>query len=109
MNSSMFLPQVPEQDIYNTDNQQEDDINTVIEYIDQVILGHHDDTPEDEDDDSGQNFHLVNITNYYYEPFFIDINTTTVSPRKQQHFTPFYVKVIPSVYFDIVSPPPDIC
>lgn len=109
MNGSMFLPQVPERDIYNADNKQEDDINTVIEYVDQVILGYHADTPEDEDDDSGQNFHQGNITTCYYEPVFIKINTTAFSIRKQQHFTPFYLKSIPSVDFDIVSPPPDIC
>ncbi|MEO6931897.1 MAG: hypothetical protein ABI151_09735 [Chitinophagaceae bacterium] len=109
MNSSMFLPQVPERDIFDTNNKQEDDINTVIEYVDQVILGHHADTPEDGDDDSGQNFHQGNITTYYYEPFFIKIHTAAFSIRKQQRFTPFCLKSIPSVDFDIVSPPPDIC
>ncbi len=38
VNSSMFLPQVAEQDIYNSNGQQEDDINTVIEYCDKAMV-----------------------------------------------------------------------
>ena len=59
MNTSMFLPQMDEEDVYIASGQQVDDINSVVEYVDQVMLGHKDDTPEDEDDDSGQNFLLV--------------------------------------------------
>lgn len=108
MNSSMFLPQVAEQDIYDANGQQEDDINTVAEYVYQVILGHHDNTPEDEDDDSGQNFHLINIVNYCYEPFFVDVDTTAVVSADKKHFISFNVQLIPAVSFEILSPPPDI-
>ncbi len=108
MNSSMFLPQVAEQDIYDASGQQEDDINTVAEYVYQVILGHHDNTPEDEDDDSGQNFHLVNIVNYCYEPFFADVDITAVVSADKKQFISFNVQLIPAVSFEILSPPPDI-
>ena len=49
LNTSMFLPQVDEDDQYDAHGQQIDDLNTVSEYIDQVVLGDVDKTPEDED------------------------------------------------------------
>jgi hypothetical protein len=42
INGAMFLPQVAEQDIYNAQGQQQKDINTVIEYLDEVIMDNHD-------------------------------------------------------------------
>src|SRR5450755_4028384 len=73
INGSMFLPQVAEQDIYDAQGNQEKDINTVIEYVSEVILGKHDKDPIDNDNDDGQNFHLVKIVDYYFQLDFTDI------------------------------------
>ena len=106
MNTSMFLPQVPEQDIYNFAGQQADDINSVLEYIDQVVLGHHDDTPEDEDDDSGQNFHLVKVVDYCFEPFYSSISQRYGTGTKKINFFNFKEDATNLVSFDIILPPP---
>ena len=57
MNTSMFLPQVPEDDVYDTNGNQLDDINSIVEYV-MVKIG-LDHTADDEDNDSGQNLHVV--------------------------------------------------
>ncbi|MBE7172890.1 MAG: hypothetical protein INR73_20100 [Williamsia sp.] len=108
MNSSMFLPQVAEQDIYNASGQQEDDVNTVVEYIDQVILGHHDNTPEDEDDDSGQNFHPAKDVNYCFQPLLITVKSKPIVLR-QKSYPNFQVGKISTIYNEIISPPPECC
>ena len=58
INGSMFLPQVAEQDMYDAQGQQQKDINTVIEYIDEVILDKHDKNPIDTDNDQSNIKHI---------------------------------------------------
>ena len=103
MNTSMFLPQVPEVDTYDANGNQLDDINSIVEYVMvQVGLDHH---ADDEDDDSGQNLHVVTGFQYTFEPFFgyvakhyAEINTNLFSEYHQQK--------IPSIAYDIIVPPP---
>lgn len=108
INSSMFLPQVAEQDIFNSSGQQQDDINTVIEYIDKIILGNHVNVSQDEDDDNGQNFHMVKEVNYFFQPFFTNVEHTFDESKKQLVYSDLKEQKIISVFFDIISPPPDI-
>lgn len=57
----MFFPMVDEDDQYDeVTGLQKDDINSLAEYIYQVILGHKDTTPEDEDDDQAHFYHIKN-------------------------------------------------
>jgi hypothetical protein len=106
MNFSMFLPQMAEQDTYGANGQQTDDINSLVEYIDQVVLGNHDDTPEDEDNDEGQNFQIAKSVDYFFkqQSYIIDQPFTLV-------VTPIYSDYIhtklSAVSFDIITPPPE--
>jgi hypothetical protein len=106
INGSMFLPQVPEQDIYNAQGQQEKDINTVIEYIDEVIIGNHDKDPVDEDNDDGQNFHLVKIVDYYFEIDFAPVKHKPLISATKQQFCLFSEEKLHPVILDILAPPP---
>lgn len=62
LNTSMLLPQVPETDVYDMHGQEVDDINSVFEYV-MVYLG-FDNYPDDEDNDSGQNFRVPSFAQY---------------------------------------------
>lgn len=106
VNGSMLIPQVAEQDIYNAQGQQEKDINTVIEYIDEVILGNHDKEPIDQDNDEGQNFHLVKIVDYYFEVDFTPVKHRPVAEAAKQQFCLFSEEKIHPVILDILAPPP---
>jgi len=106
INGSMFLPQVAEQDIFNAQGQQQKDINTVIEYIDEVILDKHDKNPIDTDNDQGQNFHLVKIVDYYFEIDFTAIKHKPVVASAKKRFGHFSEKKLYPVTLDILAPPP---
>jgi len=103
MNTSMLLPQVPEDDVYDANGNQIDDINSVVEYV-MVYLGidHH---ADDEDDDQGQNFHIVKIFEYCFQPISNEIKTNEFI-TKPAMFGIYKENRIPDVCFDIILPPP---
>ncbi len=105
MNTSMLLPQVPEVDIYDANGNQIDDINSVVEYV-MVKLGfdHH---ADDEDDDSGQNLHLVTGFQYTFEPYFLPL-IKEYSASEINSFAEFTHLKAPSVSYDIIVPPPKV-
>ncbi len=103
MNTSMLLPQGPEDDVYDKNGNQIDDINSIVELV-MVDLG-IDHTADDEDDDQGQNFHMVKIFDYCYEPFFTETKSNEPSDT-QSLFGEYKENKIPSVCFDIIIPPP---
>jgi hypothetical protein len=106
MNTSMFLPQVEEQDVYDADGQQVDDINSIVELIN-VELG-YDKTADDEDDDSGQNFHLVKNPEYSFQQHSVLIERGDFAELKKHTFPEYKMPAIQSVSYDILTPPPEL-
>ncbi len=100
----MFLPQVPEADVYDGQGNQVDDVNSVAELI-MVKMGfdHHTD---DEDDDSGQNLHLVKIQGLYFQPTFCDSKTNEFAVTESATFGEYSNHKIPHISYDIIIPPP---
>lgn len=105
MNGSMFLPQIPEEDVFDSSGQQVDDINSVIEYF-RVALG-YDKTADDEDDDNGQNFHLVNAVDYYFQQKEIILQHTPVTLVIKRMYSDYLNTKLTTVSFDIITPPPE--
>lgn len=99
----MLLPQVPEVDVYDTNGNQLDDINSIVEYV-LVKIG-IDHTADDEDNDSGQNLHVVPDFQYTYEPF-LSMVSKDYSNVKHNEFVEYSVSKIPLVSYDIIIPPP---
>ncbi|MEO6813568.1 MAG: hypothetical protein ABI172_06525 [Ginsengibacter sp.] len=106
MNTSMFLPQVPEVDIYDANGNQVDDINSVVEYV-MVKLG-LDHTADDEDSDNGQNFHLVKMVDYFYQPFFSLIESNSPLGNESDNFRQFTNDKISMISYDLIVPPPKV-
>ncbi|MEP6748269.1 MAG: hypothetical protein ABJB86_11125 [Bacteroidota bacterium] len=106
INGSMLLPQTAEQDIYDEQGQQKKDINTVIEYVDEIILGNHDKNPIDQDNDQGQNFHLVKMVDYYFEIDFTPVKRRVVIATAKEPFNIFSEEKLHPVTLDILAPPP---
>ena len=102
MNTSMFLPQVAMADVYDANGNQEDDITSIVELV-RVKLG-LDHTADDENDDSGQNFHIVNLE-YTIEPFNTEIKNE-FAQEDSKVFHEIFQTLIPSVSYDILVPPP---
>lgn len=104
INFCMLIPQTQEIDSYNTKEEQTDDINSLVEYVDQLILGNPDDTPEDEDDDSARNYSHVQIDYYYYCSF--EILSNSFSEKVNISFPEHTSTKILSTYVNIIAPPP---
>lgn len=105
MNFSMFLPQTAEEDVFNASGQQADDINSVVEYL-RVALG-YDHTADDEDDDSGQNFHLASAVDYFYQREISITEDQKLTPLNTVSFAGYRVGKLTSPYYDIIAPPPE--
>lgn len=105
MNTSMFLPQGAEVDQYDGNGQQIDDINSMVEFI-TVSLG-YDHTADDEDDDSGQNFHIVKAFDYNFEQPFSLLQHNIVSKESSNEFPGYIMAGIKAVCFDVITPPPE--
>jgi len=104
----MFLPQVAEDDQYDTAGRQMDDINSVSEYIDQVILGNEDPTPEDEDADNGQNFHIVKTVEYNHQQTSISIQRAAFIEIGIHEFSEYMLPQLSLPTLDVATPPPDM-
>lgn len=104
MNTSMFLPQVAEADLHDMNDNQADDVNSVVEYI-AVALG-YDQTPDDEDDDNGQNFHPEKTADYFYQQISNIIKSGNIARVSQDHFVEYEINYCRAVYKDILTPPP---
>jgi hypothetical protein len=104
MNNSMFLPQGPEEDQYDASGKPLDDINSVVEYF-AVALG-YDHTADDEDDDSGQNFHLVLACDYDFEQHYTLLQQDASPGSRMNEFPGTINERINTMIFDVVTPPP---
>lgn len=106
MNTSMFLPQVPEHDVYDAHGNQVDDINSIAELV-LVSLG-IDQTADDEDDDCGQNFQFVRMADCAFHPFFSETTNTAASGIVSRLYSDFTNNKISLIAYDLIIPPPKL-
>jgi hypothetical protein len=102
----MFLPQISEDDVFDANDKQLDDVNSVIEYF-QVALG-YDHHADDEDDDNGQNFHLVKNVEYNFQQIFFPVDTIVVVITTAPAFYHRDEDSFQSMTLEIDTPPPDL-
>ena len=105
MNTSMFLPQVPEDDVFDKSGRQIDDINSVVEWV-ATALG-YDHTSDDEDDDSGQNFHLVKSYEYNFRQAYTIITIEHSNEIKKPDYSNRKTVYREDIYREIITPPPE--
>lgn len=103
----MFIPCVEETDQYNEDGTQKDDINSVAEYFYQVVLGHKDNSPEDEDDDQAHYFLLAKSTTFNFEQQQFKIVPPQFPVKTKKEYPVYTEQHLPNTYLDILTPPPD--
>ncbi len=102
----MFFPTVEEHDVYAANGVMVDEINSVCEYIDEVLLGDKDDTPEDEDDDEPHFYQVVKTETYYYQQSSTELKTVFEASALKTSY-PNYSEDSPlTLSYDIVGPPP---
>lgn len=66
LNTALFQTQLAEQDKYDMHGKLVDDINSAAEFFSEVVMGNVDETPEDEDEDTGNDYQAVKTVDYYF-------------------------------------------
>ncbi len=108
INFGMFIPQVDELDMYDGNGQQMDDINSLFEYLDYVVIGNKDDSPQDEDDDTARYFSMAKLTNYSFCQQIIERRKDYSAASQKKTYPLYIIPGLNSRNDDIVSPPPEI-
>jgi hypothetical protein len=109
VNYLMFIPNVDEMDIYDVRGIAVDDINSVYEFVDQVVFSHFDDTPEDEDDDSEHAAQTTQAGLYCCtkaQVYFVRKSAFTLVLRSV-HYPALSEQAKMIHQPDVISPPPD--
>lgn len=107
MNFTMFFPTVEEHDVYTANGIMVDEINSVYEFVNEVLLGDKDDTPEDEDDDQPDYYQVVKIADYYYNCISEQIKLPFVDVYTEVCYPEYNNKQLLLLSYDIVAPPPE--
>jgi hypothetical protein len=108
VNTYMFFPMIDEQDVFDSAGVQKDDINSLAEYIYQVVLGHKDDTPEDEDDDQAHFYHFKSRCNLIVQYMVVQsVKEQALVITESSVYGMSHVPQLLHPSYDISAPPPD--
>ena len=106
VNFFMFIAQVDEVDAYDSKGCRINDINTLCQYIDEVVLNHHSKPRPDEDDDNARYFHIVKLSGYTFNRLGFEIDSKPCRNNKRATY-PLYIAKKPfAVTFEVLTPPP---
>ena len=106
-NTTLFIPVVDEKDIFDAYGRQINDINSTIDFIDQVVLGHNHINTEDEDDDQAHYFAFSTVS--YYLSAQQQINCTKEEPSTEDLAIAYPLMAVQKpmqMAYDILTPPP---
>lgn len=105
INFSMFIPQIDEKDIYDSNCQQVQDINSLSEYIQTCYTNHpkphHN---KDSDDDNARYFHSLKPHFFLLQPFAVVKKENTNIPHGSIPLTDD--ASLSAGFSNIQSPPP---
>jgi len=103
MNTSMFFPQVPEKNIYDSKGDQIDNITSIVEWV-RVKTG-LDHTADNENNNRAQNLHPVKTFQYTSDNYFTKV-ANKYSALVHVHYAEYPKTKILMPSYDILVPPP---
>jgi hypothetical protein len=102
----MFIAQVDEVDAYDSKGCRVNDINSLVEYVNDILLDHKGPSRPDEDDDNARYFHIIKAFDFSISQQVVVKNPGWLNATEQQHFPGINSgKPVPAFY-DVVTPPP---
>ena len=106
INTSMFIPVIDEQDMYDEHGHQVNDITTLTQFISQEILGHKNTVDKDQDDDQAHFFN-IKVHEYTFNITPVEIVNEGIHPQSSTRYnTPTDDNSLSSVNYDVIAPPP---
>lgn len=106
VNVTMFIAQVDEVDTYDARGKRQNDINTLGEYIHDVLLHHNNKSRPDEDDDNARYCQIVTMPLYDSHQFKIKSSAEDLMLENKQEYALFKVNKCLSPFLEIKLPPP---
>lgn len=106
INFIMFIPQLDEVDVYDTLGRQTGDINSVTEYISQVLLGNNGTNRQDEDDDCARNLSIALVA-FDCQQQVIEIIKPALPDISSEKFILYSTGKTQLMSFDVIAPPPE--
>jgi hypothetical protein len=101
----MFIAQVDEVDVYDKNGNQQEDINSLIEYVSDLCHYKHKPLP-DNDDDNARYFHCVKLPNYGFTQHIVIVENNFNCIERS---FPLYIeKRLNSISLDFQGPPPKV-
>lgn len=87
INTSMFIPVLDEMDCYDASGRQVGDINTLIQFIEQVFLGKTHHSASDQDDDQAHYFNISYHAHHYIacKPVVFALQAPVFVPEKKKY------------------------
>jgi hypothetical protein len=102
----MFIAQIDEVDLYDSNGSRINDINSVADYINDVLLNNGDHKRQDNDDDNARYFHIVRVLSYCFNPQIFMTGSDRQFENNKSTFTNSSTSKPLPVYYDVVTPPP---
>ncbi len=106
INTSMFIPVIDEVDMFDAQGNQVGDINTLVEFVDQVVLGHKPKLHPDSDDDSAHFFNIIKIQSFVINPIVIYEGRPMPVAYKETIYPAVREEKIFPMSYDVIAPPP---
>ncbi|HYM92497.1 MAG TPA: hypothetical protein VET23_00005 [Chitinophagaceae bacterium] len=105
VNVSMFIAQLDEVDIYDAKGRPYNDINTLTEYIHDVLLHRKNKPRQDEDDDNARYFQVSTSSLYDLQHYKVKVTAEDFS-RNKNEYSLFKENKWFSPFLEITLPPP---
>lgn len=106
VNVTMFIAQVDEVDTYDAKGRRQNDINTLGEYIHDIILHHSKKQRPDEDDDTARYCQVSSNTLYDFHQYKVKTASDDLLNDQKKEYSLFIESKWHSLFLDILSPPP---
>lgn len=106
VNVTMFIAQVDEVDTYDARGKRQNDINTLGEYIHDILLHHNKKSRPDEDDDTARFCQIVTMPLYDGHHFKQKNSSEEITPINEQEYALYKVNKLLSPILEIHIPPP---
>jgi hypothetical protein len=98
----MFIPQLDESDIFDKHGRQVGDINSLAEYIDNVVLGHDASNAADEDNDNPYDYHVTKVNAYSFSQQSYELKPVIHTELTDTRY-PEYIAQDPTKGFDLLT------
>jgi hypothetical protein len=107
VNFTLFIAQVDEMDVFDHNGRQQEDVNSLFQYLSKAFANTHQEIPKDNDDDTARYFHLEKTGIFLFQPDVVVVQQNGEKVNGEEAFAFLTNGNLPSITKDVLSPPPE--